>query len=63
MVNVNIASEKTYSIQINGLTEYQVLFLMNAFQNSPVGHHPNDEPLEEAELRKTIFDKCKQVLL
>jgi hypothetical protein len=63
MANVNIASEKTYSIQINGLTEYQVLFLMNAFQNSPVGHHPNDEPQEEAELRKTIFDKCKQVLM
>ena len=63
MVNVNIASEKTYSIQINGLTEYQVLFLMNAFQNSPLGHHPNGEPLEEAELRKAIFDKCKQVLL
>ncbi len=63
MVNVNIASEKTYSIQINGLTEYQVLFLMNAFQNSPVGHHPNDEPLGEAELRKAIFDSCKQVLL
>ena len=63
MVNVNIASEKTYSIQINGLTEYQVLFLMNAFQNSPVGHHPNAEPREEAELRKAIFDKCKQVLM
>ena len=63
MANVNIASEKTYSIQINGLTEYQVLFLMSAFQNSPVGHHSNDEPLEEAELRKAIFDKCKQVLL
>lgn len=63
MANVNIASEKTYSIQINGLTEYQVLFLMNAFQNSPVGHHPNDEPQEEAELRKDIFDKCKQVLM
>lgn len=63
MANVNIASEKTYSIQINGLTEYQVLFLMNAFQNSPLGHHPNDEPQEESELRKAIFDKCKQVLL
>lgn len=63
MANVNIASEKTYSIQINGLTEYQVLFLMNAFQNSPVGHHSNDEPQEEAELRKAIFDKCKQVLM
>lgn len=63
MANVNIASEKTYSIQINGLTEYQVLFLMNAFQNSPVGHHLNDEPREEAELRKAIFDKCKQVLM
>lgn len=63
MVNVNIASEKTYSIQINGLTEYQVLFLMNAFQNSPLGHHPNDEPREEAELRKAIFDKCKQILM
>lgn len=63
MANVNIASEKTYSIQINGLTEYQVLFLMNAFQNSPVGHHPNDEPREESELRKAIFDKCKQVLM
>ena len=63
MANVNIASEKTYSIQINGLTEYQVLFLMNAFQNSPLGYHPNDEPQEEAELRKVIFDKCKQVLM
>lgn len=63
MANVNIASEKTYSIQINGLTEYQVLFLMNAFQNSPIGHHPNDELREEAELRKAIFDKCKQVLM
>ena len=63
MVNVNIASEKTYSIQINGLKEYQVLFLMSAFQNSPVGHHPNDEPREEAELREAIFAKCKQVLL
>lgn len=63
MANVNIASEKTYSIQINGLTEYQVLFLMNAFQNSPLGHHPNDEPQKEAELRKAIFDKCKQVLM
>ena len=63
MANVNVSSEKTYSIQINGLTEYQVLFLMNAFQNSPVGHYPNDEPREEAELRKAIFDKCKQVLM
>ena len=62
MANVNIASETTYSIQISGLTEYQVLFLMNAFQNSPVGHHPNDEPQEEAELRKAIFDKCNQIL-
>ena len=63
MANVNIASEKTYSIQINGLTEYQVLFLMSVFPNSPVGHPPNDEPLEEAELSKAIFDKCKQFLL
>lgn len=62
MANVNIASEKTYSIQINGLTEYQVLFLMNAFQNSPVGHHPNDEPESELELRKAIYKACNAVL-
>lgn len=62
MVNVNIGMEKTYSLHLSGLSEYQINFLMSAMQNSPLGYSPNEEPQEEAELREAIFNKCKQVL-
>lgn len=62
MANVNIGMEKTYSLHMSGLSEYQVKFLAGVFQNSPMGYHMCDEPEEEAELRKAIFDKCRQVL-
>lgn len=61
MAKVNIESEKTYSLHLTGLTEYQILFLQAVFQNSPLGYHMCDEPTEEAELRRAIFEKCKQV--
>lgn len=63
MANVNIGVEKTYSLHLSGLSEYQVKFLAGVFQNSPMGYHMcDDEPEEEAELRKAIFEKCKQIL-
>lgn len=62
MANVNIGMEKTYSLHLSGLSEYQIRYLASVFQNSPMGYHMCDESGEEAELRKAIFEKCNQVL-
>lgn len=62
MARVCIDESTTYSIRLTELTEEQVRFLACAFQNSPNGYSPEEEPKEEAELRRAIFEQCKLVL-
>lgn len=62
MAKVSVSASKTFNITLEGLSEYQVKFLASVFQNSPLGYHLCDEPVEEGVLRKAIFEQCKQAL-
>lgn len=63
MAKAELYVEKRYSLRLDDLTIHQVNFLRGVFQNSPMGYnHPNDEPMDERELRNAIFEACKKIL-
>lgn len=63
MSKAKLTAEIRYSIQLDDLTFNQLHYLMDVFQNNPMGYNdPNDEPSYESDLRKAIFTACKDVL-
>lgn len=62
MAKVSVCTTKRYDLHLEGLSESQVLFLQATFQNSPQGYHLADEPQEEMELRRAIFEACNREL-
>lgn len=63
MVKVNLKSEEVFFISIENLSAVQVNFLMDVFQNSPLGYeNPDDEPESQREARKAIFEACRKAL-
>lgn len=62
MANASLVTESRYSMQLNNLSKEQVLALKGLMQNpfwNP--EQPELEPKVIKELRKVIWDACKEV--